>query len=99
MRRRHLPLNALRTFEAAARQLSFTFAAEELSVTQGAISHQIKTLEATLGMALFRRLPRGLLLTDAGQTLLPVVRDAFDDLAGALDSFRRWNRAAHSPCR
>lgn len=85
MRRRHLPLNALRTFEAAARQLSFTFAAEELRVTQGAISHQIKTLEATLGTPLFRRLPRGLLLTDAGQTLLPVVRNAFDDLATALD--------------
>ena len=88
MRRRYLPLNALRTFEAAARQLSFTFAAEELSVTQSAVSHQIRTLETALGTPLFRRLPRGLLLTDAGQTLLPVVRNAFDELTAALDRLK-----------
>jgi LysR family glycine cleavage system transcriptional activator len=88
MRRRYLPLNALRTFEAAARQLSFTSAAEELNVTQSAISHQIRTLETALGRPLFRRLPRRLLLTDAGQTLLPVVRNAFDELTMALDRLR-----------
>lgn len=52
------PLNALRAFEAAARHLSFTLAAEELHVTQAAVSHQVKGLEDHLGVALFRRLPR-----------------------------------------
>lgn len=71
------PLNALRTFEAAARHLSFTKAAAELFVTQTAVSHQIKALEEHLGMALFRRMNRRLMLTDEGQLLLPPVRDAF----------------------
>jgi LysR family glycine cleavage system transcriptional activator len=87
--RRQLPLNGLRAFEAAARHLSFTQAADELGVTQAAISHQIRGLEDTLGLALFRRLNRGLLLTDAGQTLLPAVRAALDGLAAALDRLRR----------
>ena len=63
------PLNALRTFEAAARHLSFTKAAAELFVTQAAVSHQIKALEEYLGMPLFRRLNRALMLTDEGQAL------------------------------
>jgi len=63
-------LNGLRAFEAAARHLNFTRAAEELNVTQAAVSHQIKGLEERLGQPLFRRLNRKLLLTDAGQTLL-----------------------------
>lgn len=78
------PLGSLRAFEAAARHLSFTKAAAELFVTQTAISHQIKTLEAHLGVPLFRRLNRALLLTDEGQTLLPYVRDAFESLDAGL---------------
>ena len=68
------PLNALRTFEAAARHLSFTKAANELFVTQAAVSHQIRTLEEHLGTVLFRRMNRSLMLTDEGQALLPAVR-------------------------
>jgi LysR family glycine cleavage system transcriptional activator len=78
------PLNALRTFEAAARHLSFTKAAEELFVTQAAVSHQIRTLEDHLGVRLFRRASRALLLTDQGQALLPAVRDAFDRLLAGV---------------
>src|SRR5438477_635930 len=65
------PLNALRAFEAAARHMSLTKAASELHVTQAAVSHQVKALERHIGVALFRRLPRALLLTEAGQKLLP----------------------------
>ncbi len=83
MSRRLPPLNALRAFEAAARHLSFTRAADELHVTQTAISHQIKGLEERLGVRLFRRLPRGLLLTEEAQRYLPPVRDAFDQIAAA----------------
>jgi LysR family transcriptional regulator, glycine cleavage system transcriptional activator len=79
------PLNALRTFEAAARLLSFTRAAEELFVTQAAVSHQIKTLEEHLGVPLFRRLNRRLILTDEGQLLLPAVRQAFDALTAGVE--------------
>ena len=79
MRSRKLPsLNALRAFEAAARHLSFTRAAEELHVTQAAISHQVRTLEEQLDLMFFRRANRGILLTDAGQELLPTVTDALD---------------------
>ena len=78
------PLNALRSFEAAARHLSFTLAAEELHVTQAAVSHQVKALEERLGLKLFRRLPRGLMLTEQGQALLPELRGAFDRMEQAL---------------
>jgi len=71
------PLNALRAFEAAARHLSFTRAAEELSVTQAAVSHQIKTLEERLGVRLFQRRNRALLLTAEGQLYYPDVQRAF----------------------
>jgi LysR family glycine cleavage system transcriptional activator len=77
------PLAALRAFEAAARHLSFTRAAQDLHVTQTAISHQIRTLEDLLGVKLFRRLPRGLVLTEEAQRYLPAVRDAFDRLEAA----------------
>lgn len=80
-----LPLNGLRAFEAAARHLSFTRAADELHVTQAAISHQVKTLEQRLGVTLFRRLPKSLRLTDEGQALLPELRDAFERMGRALD--------------
>lgn len=84
---RHLPsLNALRAFEAAARHLSLTKAADELSVTPGALSHQIKALEARLGARLFQRTARGLAFTDVGRDYLPVVRDAFDRLAAGTDT-------------
>ncbi|MBP0446108.1 LysR family transcriptional regulator [Roseomonas sp. SSH11] len=83
----NLPLNALRAFEAAARQLSFTRAGMELRVTQAAVSHQVKALEEILGVPLFRRLPRGLALTEEGEALLPVMSDAFRRIAGTLDRF------------
>src|SRR5258708_33120368 len=80
MSRQLPPLNALRAFEAAARHLSFTAAAAELNVTQAAISHQIRGLEEWLGLKLFRRVGRGLLLTDAAQAYLPEIGAAFDRL-------------------
>ena len=89
MARRLPPLNALQAFEAAARHLSFTRAGEELSVTQAAISHQVKALEERLGVRLFRRVYRGLLLTEEGQRLFPPAREAFDRLAEASDRLRR----------
>ena len=85
MVRRLPPLNALRAFEAAGRHLSFTKAAAELHVTPAAVSHQVKALEDTLGVKLFRRLTRGLLLTDAGQALLPGLGKGFDGLAAAVE--------------
>jgi LysR family glycine cleavage system transcriptional activator len=81
---RQPPLGALRTFEAAARHLSFTKAAAELFVTQAAVSHQIKTLEEHLGVILFRRFNRALRLTDEGQMLLPYIADAFDKISSGL---------------
>jgi LysR family glycine cleavage system transcriptional activator len=79
---RRLPqLNALKAFEAAARHVSFTRAAEELCVTQGAVSHQVKALEAELGIKLFNRDRQGLMITEAGRDYLAVVRDAFDRIA------------------
>lgn len=87
MLRSHLPLNALRAFEASARHLSFTRAAIELCVTQAAVSHQVKSLEAQLNVSLFKRLPRGLMLTREGETLLPVLRESFDRVAQTLGQF------------
>ncbi|MEO1734241.1 MAG: LysR substrate-binding domain-containing protein [Pseudomonadota bacterium] len=75
------PLGWLRSFEAAARHLSFTGAARDLNMTQSAVSQQIKSLEARLGHPLFHRRPRALELTSAGSTYLPVVREAFRTLA------------------
>jgi LysR family transcriptional regulator of beta-lactamase len=85
MDRAQLPLNALRAFEAAARHLSFTRAAIELCVSQGAVSQQVAALEARLGAPLFRRLPRGLALTDEGLALMPVMADALDRVGATLD--------------
>ena len=79
------PLNSLRAFEAAARHLSFSKAAQELFVTPAAISHQIKTLEEHLGVKLFRRVNNGLLLTDSGQAALPSLRVGFEHLASAVE--------------
>ncbi len=83
----HLPLNALRAFEASARHLSFTKAGMELRVGQAAISHQVKGLELRLGVQLFRRLPRGLALTDEGLALLPAIAESFGRLRTTLDQF------------
>ena len=77
------PLNALRAFEAAARHLSFTRAAQELSVTQAAVSHQIKALEERLGVRLFLRRNRTLVLTEEGQGYFPQVQRAFTLLRDA----------------
>jgi LysR family transcriptional regulator of beta-lactamase len=85
MDRAQLPLNALRAFEASARHLNFTKAAIELCVSQGAVSQQVAQLEARLGAPLFRRLPRGLMLTDEGRALLPVMGDALDRIGATLD--------------
>lgn len=74
------PLGWLRTFEAAARHLSFTGAARDLNMTQSAVSQQIKSLEGHLGRQLFHRRPRALELTETGITYLPVVREAFRTL-------------------
>jgi LysR family glycine cleavage system transcriptional activator len=79
------PLNALKAFEAAARSESFTRAAEELCVTQGAVSHQVKALEATLGIKLFIREHQRLVITDAGREYLNVVRDAFDRISAGTE--------------
>ncbi|KND60249.1 hypothetical protein BVER_02563 [Candidatus Burkholderia verschuerenii] len=85
--RPHLPLNALRAFEASARHLSFTRAAHELNVTQAAVSQQVRALEERLGVTLFRRLPRGLGVTDEGRALLPVLSDAFGRIEAVLKQF------------
>ncbi|AJP70861.1 LysR family transcriptional regulator [Sphingomonas hengshuiensis] len=93
MVRPHLPLNALRAFEASARHLSFTRAAIELCVTQAAISHQVKGLEERLGVRLFRRLPRGLALTDEGAALLPTLGESFDRIAELVEGIAEGTAA------
>lgn len=82
------PLKALRAFEVAARQGSFARAAEELSVTPAAVSHQVKRLEEYLGVRLFRRLARGLALTEPGERMLPEVSGAFQRLGAAANAVR-----------
>ena len=87
------PLNWLRAFEVSARYLNFTHAAQELHLTQGAVSQQLRQLERHLGVALFKRLPRGLGLTEEGQSYLPVVQDAISRLAvGTNEIFGQRNR-------
>jgi LysR family glycine cleavage system transcriptional activator len=77
MKRTHLPLNGLRVLDAAARHLSFTRAADELAVTPAAVGQQIRALEDTLGVVLFRRTTRGLELTTEGEAGLAALRDGF----------------------
>jgi len=89
MAKRLPPLNPLRAFEAAARTGSLTRAAGELNVTHGAISHQVKTLEESLGVILFERIGRGLRLTAHGAELLPAVSAAFDGIAAATARMTR----------
>ena len=86
-------LNGLKTFEAAARHLSFKAAAAELGVTAGAVSQQVKRLETSLGISLFRRLPQGLLLTREGAAYLP------GGFAGVQCSDRRDRSGCPGPQR
>ncbi|RYE30584.1 MAG: LysR family transcriptional regulator [Hyphomicrobiales bacterium] len=81
-------LNALRAFEAAARLESFTKAAAEIGVTAGAVTQQIRQLEATLGFAVFRRLPQGVALTEAAREALPRLTRGFDMLGQAVQALR-----------
>ena len=90
----HLPLTALRAFEAAARASSFRLAAEELHVTPAAISQQVKTLEDLLGTRLFHRKNRGLALTEAGRAGLPALREGFRELAEAMRRMRESDASA-----
>jgi LysR family glycine cleavage system transcriptional activator len=85
------PLNALRAFEAVARSLSFTRAAEELLVTQSAVSRQVKNLEDILGVALIRR-KANLELTDEGKRLLPVLTESFDRIDVVVAGFKRQSK-------
>jgi LysR family glycine cleavage system transcriptional activator len=82
------PLNALRAFEAAARHLSFKLAAHELHVTPAAVGQQVKALEARLGVALFERLHKQLILTPAGQTYLPGISSGFRRIAEATSQLK-----------
>jgi LysR family glycine cleavage system transcriptional activator len=86
--RRNLHFNALRAFEAAARHASVSGAAIELSVTHSAVSHQIKLLEQSLGVSLFQRTNRGLIISAHGESLLPVLMQSFDAISLALDDIR-----------
>src|SRR5260370_2811359 len=92
MPRRLPPLNALKAFEAGARHGSFTRAAEELCVTQGAVSHQVKALEAELGLKLFNRERQRLVSTEAGPTYLLGVRDAFHRLGAGTERLLQRQR-------
>lgn len=87
------PLNALRAFEAGARHLSFTKAAEELHVTQTAISHQVRVLENYFDMRLFKRMTRQLKLTQQGKRLLPVIEKALDSISEVSAQVRDPNNA------
>jgi LysR family glycine cleavage system transcriptional activator len=82
------PLNSLRAFEAAARHMSFSKAADELCVTATAISHQIKPLEDTIDLPLFRRTPRPIVLTLAGEGLFPTIRVSFVRMAQVVEDVK-----------
>ena len=88
MKRGRLPLTALRSFEAAGRHQSFTLAAEELFVSQAAISRQIRELEELLGHDLFLRRHRQVVLTERGQALLGLLTDSFDNMSRILEEIR-----------
>ena len=92
--KRNLPSpTALRSFEAAARHLSFTRAAQELFVTQSAVSHQVRGLEDELGVRLFLRLPRQLRLTESGEALFLVLRESFDRIEDSVQALKTGNVA------
>lgn len=83
------PLNALKSFESAGRHLSLRKAAQELHVTPAAVSHQVKALEEALGLSLFKRLPRRVELTPAGETFLPLLSEAFERMNEAVATVKR----------
>lgn len=95
MNRKIAPLNSLRAFEAAARHLSFTKAAEELNVTPAAVSQQVKLLEDTFSVPLFKRLTRAIILTPVGQAIFPILKEGFDTL-GEVDQVLSRHRSADS---
>ncbi len=95
MKRTHLPLNGLRVFDAAARHLSFTRAADELAVTPAAVGQQIRALEDMLGVVLFRRTPRGLELTAEAEAGLPALRNAFLDLEESVRAMQAGQSSQH----
>ena len=86
------PLNSLRAFETAGRLLSFSKAADELNVTPGAISQQIRSLEDFLEISLFKRRNRSIVLTDSGQIFLPLLSDGFSSITQAVDAVRKSQR-------
>src|SRR6516164_2415883 len=88
------PLNALRSFEAAARYESFTRAAEELHVTQGAVSQQVKALETHLGVKLFNRERQRLKITPAGRDYLVVIREALDHIGAGTERLMQRQNAS-----
>ncbi|MBK5441282.1 LysR family transcriptional regulator [Pseudomonas sp. TH32] len=90
-----LPLTALRAFESASRLLSFKAAAQELSVTPTAVSHQIRSLETWLGVPLFERLPRQVRLTECGERLFHSLHGALLDVAQSIDTLRPQRSAGH----
>lgn len=95
MVRRHYnlpPMTTLVAFEAAARHSSFKAAADELNVTPGAVSHQIKALEEALGVGLFVRVHRGVALSDEGRELFTAIRGAFSTMAGAVERLRQQDQ-------
>src|SRR5262245_39258185 len=89
MRRPLPPLNALRAFEATARHLSFSKAADELHVTPAALSHQIRGLEALLGLKLFHRRARAIELTEPARTIYPGIRSGFETIREAVERLDR----------
>ena len=103
MDRKWLPLNALRAFEAAGQHLSFTAAANSLTVAQSAVSRHVIVLENFLGVSLFERRPQQLVLTEAGRHILPVVSKSFDRIDQALGEVikekGRPKRVRRSRCR
>ena len=95
MKRTHLPLNALRVFDAAARHLSFTRAADELAVTPAAVGQQIRALEDVLGVVLFRRTSKGLELTDEAVSGLEPLREGFLRFEEAVQAMQA-GQSSHS---
>lgn len=91
--RRLPPLHALKAFEAAARHLHFSKAAEELNLTPTAVSHQVRHLEEILGLALFHRYPRPVRLTPEGEALYPALREALDRIAAAVEDISGERRS------
>lgn len=95
MKRTHLPLNGLRVFDAAARHLSFTRAADELAVTPAAVGQQIRALEDLLGVVLFRRTPKGLELTPEAEAGLPALRSGFLDFEESVRAMQAGQSSHH----